>query len=89
MKICKAYTYSFYCPGCKMAHTVNKGWGYNGDEEKPTFSDHSIAVDFRPDGPFCHSYIRNGMIEFLGDSTHELAGQTVELPHFPEGYGLN
>jgi hypothetical protein len=27
----------------------------------------------------CHSFIRDGWIEFLGDSTHELAGQTVEL----------
>ncbi len=28
----------------------------------------------------CHSYIRDGMIEFLPDSTHALAGQTVPLP---------
>jgi hypothetical protein len=27
----------------------------------------------------CHSFIREGMIEFLGDCTHKLAGQTVEL----------
>lgn len=28
----------------------------------------------------CHSYVRNGMIEFLSDCTHGLAGTTVELP---------
>lgn len=28
----------------------------------------------------CHSYIRNGKIEFLSDCTHELAGKTIELP---------
>ena len=28
----------------------------------------------------CHSFIRNGRIEFLSDCTHELAGQTVDLP---------
>lgn len=28
----------------------------------------------------CHSFVRNGQIEFLGDCTHELAGQTVTLP---------
>jgi hypothetical protein len=27
----------------------------------------------------CHSYVRDGKIEFLSDSTHKLAGQTVEL----------
>lgn len=28
----------------------------------------------------CHSFIRAGKIEFLNDCTHNLAGQTVELP---------
>ena len=28
----------------------------------------------------CHSFVRDGMIQFLGDCTHALAGQTVALP---------
>lgn len=28
----------------------------------------------------CHSYVRDGRIEFLSDCTHALAGKTVELP---------
>lgn len=28
----------------------------------------------------CHSFVRDGMIEFLSDSSHRLAGQTVPLP---------
>lgn len=28
----------------------------------------------------CHSYVRDGNIEFLGDCTHRLAGKTVPLP---------
>jgi hypothetical protein len=28
----------------------------------------------------CHSFIRAGRIQFLGDCTHALAGQTVDLP---------
>ncbi|MGO4304206.1 DUF6527 family protein [Cupriavidus sp. RAF12] len=28
----------------------------------------------------CHSFVREGRIEFLGDCTHHLAGQTVGLP---------
>lgn len=31
----------------------------------------------------CHSFVRAGQIQFLGDCTHALAGQTVPLPPFP------
>lgn len=34
----------------------------------------------------CHSFIRDGMIQFLNDCTHALAGQTVPLPDMP-GWG--
>jgi len=39
-----------------------------------------------PDDPYtfkcmrCHSFVEDGKIRFLNDSTHALAGQTVELP---------
>ncbi len=39
------------------------------------------------DGPYsdevCHSFITDGRIQFLTDSTHSLAGQTVDLPEWP------
>lgn len=28
----------------------------------------------------CHSFVTDGQIQFLGDCTHALAGQTVDLP---------
>ena len=28
----------------------------------------------------CHSFVRDGQIQFLGDCTHSLSGQTVSLP---------
>ena len=28
----------------------------------------------------CHSFVTDGRIQFLEDSTHKLAGQTVDLP---------
>lgn len=31
----------------------------------------------------CHSFVTDGQIKFLGDCTHQLAGQTVPLPAFP------
>ena len=30
----------------------------------------------------CHSFVTDGRIQFLGDCTHALAGQTVDLPEF-------
>lgn len=32
----------------------------------------------------CHSFVTDGRIQFLTDSTHELAGQTVDLPEWTE-----
>lgn len=32
----------------------------------------------------CHSFVTDGEIQFLPDCTHELAGQTVELPDMGE-----
>jgi hypothetical protein len=31
----------------------------------------------------CHSFVRDGMIQFLSDCSHKLAGQTVPLPAAP------
>ena len=82
--------YTFWCPGCECAHgiwTMKRGgtpnWEFNGREDKPTFSP-SILVRY-PNGAtgkdeVCHSYVRDGQIQFLNDCTHKLAGQTVELP---------
>ena len=32
----------------------------------------------------CHSFVRAGVIEFLADCTHALAGQKVPLPDLPD-----
>lgn len=37
----------------------------------------------------CHSFVRNGMIEFLTDSTHVLAGQTVKIELAPARPGIS
>jgi hypothetical protein len=38
----------------------------------------------KPTPRVCHSFVRAGHIQFLGDCTHTLAGQTVALPDLPE-----
>jgi len=35
----------------------------------------------------CHSFVTDGCIQFLGDCTHALAGQTVDLPAWRPGRG--
>lgn len=32
----------------------------------------------------CHSFVTDGMIVYLPDSTHSLAGKTVALPEWPK-----
>jgi len=105
---------TFWCPGCKEAHSINCGdgaspsWAWNGNIDKPTFAP-SIFIktghfvpSFKP-GDFCwckyyeefsddivdygckicHSFVTDGMIQFLDDSTHHLRGTTVEIPPWP------
>lgn len=85
----------FWCPGCDGAHQVKVGqgagprWGYNGNPDAPTFTP-SVLVRYEgadadtPEGipSVCHSFVTDGRIQFLGDCTHHLAGQTVDLPDF-------
>lgn len=39
--------------------------------------------DGKPLAMVCHTFVTDGRIQFLGDCTHALAGQTVDLPDFP------
>lgn len=74
---------AFWCPGCKTYHGVwvrrrpqGPFWNWNGDMVHPTF-DPSLKVTSQ--AGVCHSFVRNGKIEFLADCWHELRGQTVDL----------
>lgn len=79
----KEKQYYFHCPACEFIHCVRvRGeqplWTVSGvEEDKPTVSPSILAYadNFR-----CHSFVREGRIQFLGDCTHKLAGQTVDLP---------
>ena len=73
----------FWCGGCSTAHQIVDGtWTFNGDLERPTFHP-SVLVRGGPDDLVCHSFVTDGRIQYLGDSTHHLAGQTVDLPAWP------
>lgn len=76
---------TFRCPGCMWPHLIRVGegdgprWNWNGSTTKPTLSP-SILSTGGPDVPRCHSFIKDGRIEFLSDCSHALAGKTVDLP---------
>lgn len=73
-------------------------WTWNGDLDRPTFSPSVLVggVQWGDESGFykprhtvaagqpitCHSFVTDGRIQFLGDCTHDLAGQTVDLPEW-------
>lgn len=79
----------FNCPGCRSLHAVSVapgGWGFNGNHDRPTLTPSVLVrydgADAGVDGAppaVCHSFVTDGQIQFLGDCTHALAGQTVPL----------
>lgn len=83
----------FVCPGCaadgfgtglhmlpvNSQHSPN--WNWDGDLEHPTLSP-SILSRSRKDR-ICHSFLEKGVFRFLGDCTHSLANQQVEIPDLP------
>lgn len=87
----KRIGYVFFCLGCDRHHRIptqdaNDGqrcfWDFNGNMDKPTFTP-SIFVHGKGAsevGHECHSFVTDGKIQYLGDCTHHLAGQTIELP---------
>lgn len=84
----KVWLLMFWCPGCSEPHGVpvrgsktskgGDGWEWNESEERPTLLP-SVVVQSTP---FCHSFVRDGQIQFLEDCQHGLRGQTVTLPAY-------
>jgi hypothetical protein len=65
------------------------GWDWNGSLDSPTLSPSVLVYEHKSSPPFkdqprCHVFIRDGKIQFLSDCTHELAGQTVDVPDWDE-----
>lgn len=87
------------CDDLHMVSTGGNGWTWDGDIDQPTISPSVLVSGTQwPEGEgfhspshaveaggrtVCHSFVRDGRIEFLSDSTHRLAGQTVDLPKVP------
>ena len=80
-----------WCIGCNVAHRIaiadeagnheDVSWDWDGNMEHPTF-DPSILTHTSP-LDVCHSYIKNGQWQYLSDSTHSKAGQTLDMIPLP------
>lgn len=62
--------------------TKSPQWGWNGSLEAPTLTPsiltrHGTVVDGVEQ--VCHSFLTDGVFEFLSDCTHSLAGQRVPM----------
>lgn len=74
---------TFYCPACKSGHTINKSWQYDGNKDLPTISPSVLLTGTTREGEVysrCHSFVKQGKIQFLDDCLHDMKGQTVDLP---------
>lgn len=81
-------TLIFWCAGCNEHHgvwlaanpnpTTGAAWNWNGNKVNPTFSP-SIHILPTSVQLCCHSFIKGGMIQYLGDCGHSLAGKTVRM----------
>lgn len=85
--------WAFECPGCGHPHVFQTAefhtednltvwWEFNRDLDKPTISPSFLIWwdEGENHKPYrCHSFIRDGMIQFLSDCTHHLVNQTVPL----------
>ena len=70
-------------------------WSFDGNVDAPTFNPSmNIRIgpmptvpEGRPDAGqmrVCHYFLHAGKIQYLGDCTHAMAGQTIDLPDLPD-----
>ena len=82
-----------WCPGCDDVHAItvtgDRAWKWNADRVAPSINP-SIRVEYvaSAERKVCHSFVRDGVWEFLPDSTHRLSGRSVPMSdvasHWPE-----
>ena len=85
-------------PGMERSPHVSplNAWGFNGNLDRPTFTpsvlsrwEQWMGDNVPKQQHICHSFVRDGRIEYLNDSTHSLAGQTVDLPEIVRLFTLD
>lgn len=85
---------SMHTIAVKQKNHSGASWTFDGNLQAPTFGP---SINYRVNTPdmkeyqpncgttICHHFVQGGNIQFCGDCTHSMKGQTVPLPDFPEG----
>lgn len=87
-------SYFWFCQACQEMHPLPDGWTFNGNIEKPTFTpsfrhewnQHGGALGLNPEHRRCHYIVTDGKVAYCSDSTHAMAGQTIDMPDLPLMY---
>jgi hypothetical protein len=94
----KVVGYYVWCQGCKAAHFFPttlphpQRWTFSGTLERPTFTPSLLLYWTDPQTKqritVCHTVVTDGRIAFQGDCPFDLKGQTLDLEHIPDDYGI-
>lgn len=91
-------TLAFICPGCELMYKNSSGlhllpvnnkitspsWEWDGSLLYPTISPSILTGKDTPN--ICHSFLKHGVFQFLGDCTHDLKNQFVPMPDLPDWF---
>lgn len=86
-------SFLLWCPACGGPHMIPGGMPWNGDRNQPSFDLGFSHADFiftpgqcgrAQEYRRCAFLIREGLISYLAQSNHAMAGETKKLPHWPE-----
>ena len=82
-----------FCPACDFSHGFRVDldghgnwdtdtWTFNDNWDEPTFSPSMLANGEQVDQykPRCHSFLVDGVWQYLGDCTHDRAGKIAAVP---------
>ena len=77
-------TLLWVCPGCgdthacqvAGSHTGRAMWGWDRSLTEPTLTPSVLKV---APGKRCHSFVKGGVVQFLGDCEHHLKGQSIRM----------
>jgi hypothetical protein len=70
---------TFDCPGCGWHHTLNDTWKIEWAGGKPSVTPSVLTKWGGNKENLCHLFVKEGMIQYLEDCTHEMAGKTIKM----------
>lgn len=75
-----------FCPACNTIHLFDDRWTFNNNYDKPTFNPSMLVKTPQQNkrDRVCHSFVRDGQIQYLGDCTHDMSNKTVDLPEITD-----